>query len=72
MQSSCRLGLKLSEGLTGLEDGLPSSWSWLLAGGLSSSPGGTLQRAAQDKAAGFPQRVGSERGRSGWKRQCLL
>ena len=46
MQPSCPQGLTLSGGLTGLELGLPGSWAQLLAGGLSSAPGGRLQRAA--------------------------
>ena len=56
--------LQWSEAWLGLEDLVPSSWTWLLAGGPRSLRCGLLQSAAwvsYEKAAGFPKNKRSER-----------
>lgn len=50
MQSSCPPGLQSSEASLGLENPLPSALTWLLAGGLSSSPRRPLHWATRDVA----------------------
>lgn len=56
--------LQWSEAWLGLEDLVPSSWTWLLADGPRSLPCGLLQSVAwvsYQKAAGFPKNKRSER-----------
>lgn len=52
-QTRCQLGLQSSDGLTdgGVTDPLPVTLTWLLAGGLSFWPCGSLHRVANNMAA---------------------
>lgn len=47
----------------GLQDQLPTSLTWLLAGGFTSSSHGPLHGASHNMAAGFSQSKGSRRQR---------
>ena len=68
------------EGLMGLEDPLPSSLPWLLAGGFHSAPAISLRpqflticafEGPHNVVAGFPQREWSKEERARGKLHCL-
>lgn len=64
------LELESSESLTGLEDLLPESVAWLLAGSFNSSSHGPVKRAAHNIAQYgiFPRGDDSRENKSGMER----